>query len=120
MHEVKEDLLKILNQALELEQSAKVKYSTRAELITASLAKIEEGQRLKGIMEMPVLNLRNEKEAISFYRRIRHKVGDYRKELQTEFERLEGEIRNVIREEQEHSERLLLFIRQLEATVVSV
>ena len=117
MEAVKEDLFKILNQALELEHSARIRYSTRAEMITATLGKIEESHRFKVTKEILGTNLKDEKEAIAFYRRIRNKVGEYRKELQDEFERLEGEIRNVIADEQKHSERLSLFIRQLEEIV---
>ncbi len=117
MEEVKEDLLKILNQALELEHTARMQHSTRAEMITATLAKIEDGHKVKGAEEIMEINLRDEKEAIVFYKLIRSKVGDYRKELQYEFERLEGEVRNVISDEQEHLERLSSIIGQLEERV---
>ncbi len=117
MEEVKEDLLKIFHQALELEHTAKIHYSTRAEMITATLTKIEERHRIQGTKEIPGINLRDEKEAIAFYKWIRNKVVEYRKELQDEFERLEGEIRNIINDEQEHLERLSLFVGQLEERV---
>lgn len=117
MERVREDLLKILNQALELEHAAIVQYSTRAEMITATLAKIEKTRKAKGAKEVLGIDLSDEREAIAFYKRIRNRVGEYRKELQDEFERLEWEIRNVISDEQEHLERLSLFVEQLEERV---
>jgi rubrerythrin len=117
MEDVKEDLLRILNQALKLEQSAKVKYSSRAEMITALLKKIEEKQMSKSIKEISGIDIRDEQEAIAFYRRIRNRVGEYRKELQNEFKRIELAVHHVIQDEEEHSERLSLFIKQLEEMV---
>ncbi len=117
MERVREDLLKILNQALELEHAAIIQYSTRAEMITATLVKIEKTHQAKGTKEVLGIDLNDEKEAIAFYKLIRNKVGEYRKELQHEFERLDREIRNVINDEQEHLERLSLFVEQLEEMV---
>lgn len=117
MSELREDLLKTLNQALELEHTARIQYSSHAEMITATLTKIEERHRVKGTEEMSGINLMDEKEAIAFYKWIRNKVGEYRKELQNEFERLECEVHNAINDEQEHLERLSLFIGQLEERV---
>ncbi len=117
MERVREDLLKILNQALELEHAAIIQYSTRAEMITATLAKIESTRKAKGMKETLGIDLNDEKEAIAFYKRIRNQVGEYRKELQDEFGKLEGEIRNVINDEQERLERLSLFVEQLEERV---
>lgn len=117
MPEVREDLLSILNQALKLEHAARVQCFTRAEMITSTLAKIEETHRVKGTKENLELNLRDEKDAIAFYKLIRNKAGAYRRKLQDEFGRLEEEIRNVINDEQEHLERLSLFVEQLEERV---
>ncbi len=117
MEGVREDLLKILNQALELEHAAIMQYSTRAEMITATLAKIERTRKAKGIKQTFGIDLNDEKEAIAFYKRIRNQVGEYRKELQDEFEKLGWEIRSVINDEQERVERLSLFVEQLEEMV---
>ncbi len=117
MAEVKEDLLSILNQALKLEHTARTQYFTRAEMIAATLAKIEETHKVKVTKENLEINLRDEKDAIAFYKQIRNKVGEYRKKLQDEFGRLEEQIRNVINDEQEHLERLSLFVEQLEERV---
>ncbi|GEM_PF-3524974 len=117
MERVKEDLLRILNQALELEHTARIRYSTRAEMITSTLARIERTHKVKATKGITGINLRDEKEAIIFYKLIRNKVGDYRKKLQYEFERLELEIHNVINDEQKHLERLSFFVEQLEERV---
>ncbi len=117
MERVKEDLLKILNQALELEHTARIQYSTRAEMIASILANIEKTHKVKAANEIMEINLRDEKEAIAFYKLIRNKVGWYRRELQYEFEKLEWEIRSVISDEQEHLEQLSSFLGQLEERV---
>jgi len=117
MEAVKKDLLEILNQALELEHSARLQYSSRAKMITAALTKIEERHGVKGRKGMAEVNLRDENDAIAFYKWIRVKVREYRQELQDESERLAGEIHNVINEEQKHLDRLALFVSQLEEKV---
>jgi bacterioferritin (cytochrome b1) len=137
MDKIKEDLVKMLNQALELEHAARIQYLAHAELIkglgaeklierlkeiasdeekhegqfrkligdylggesTMGLAETHRGKDIKSILEV---NLKNEKEAIDFYKQIYQKVIDQKKNLPYEFETLEHEIRHVIIDEQEH------------------
>lgn len=117
MKEVKEDLLRILNQARELEHAARIQYSVRAQKIAATLEKIEKNYKSKRAKEIMEINLSDENEAIGFYKLIRSKVGEYRQEIQLELERLSGEIQTVINDEHEHLERLTLFVKKLEERV---
>jgi bacterioferritin (cytochrome b1) len=145
MAKIKDDLLKMLNQALELEHAARIQYLAHAELIkgleseklierlkeiasdeqkheeqfrnligsylggepTMGLAETHTAKDKKSILEV---NLKNEKEAIDFYKRIYQKVIDNKKDLQYEFETLEHEIRHVIIDEQEHVTELSLLL----------
>jgi len=145
MDKIKDDLLKMLNQALELEHAARIQYLAHAELIkglgaeklidrlkeiasdeekhqgqfrkligdylggepTMGLAETHRAKDIKSILET---NLKNEKEAIDFYKQIYQKVIDNKKDLQYEFETLEHEIRHVIIDEQEHVTELSLLL----------
>lgn len=145
MDKIKEELIEMLNQALELEHAARIQYLAHAELLkgleaekwierlkeiagdeekheekfrnligsylggesSMSLAKTHVAKDIKNILEV---NLRNEKEAIEFYRQIYQKVMDNKRNLQYEFETLEHEIRHVIIDEQEHVVELSLLL----------
>jgi bacterioferritin (cytochrome b1) len=137
MAEIKKQLCQMLNQALELEQAARIQYLSHAELIagetsekiverikeiaadekehedkfrnliggylggkpTMGLAQTHEANQKKEILE---INLKNEKEAIDFYKQIHQKIIDNKDQLTYEFETLEHELRHVIIDEQEH------------------
>lgn len=145
MGNIKADLIKMLNQALELEHAARIQYLAHAELIkglesgklierlkeiasdeqkheeqfrnlignylggepTMGLSETHRAKDIKSILEV---NLKNEKEAIDFYKQIYQKVIDNKKDLQYEFETLEHEIRHVIIDEQEHVTELSLLL----------
>lgn len=145
MEKVKEELIGMLNQALQLEHAARIQYLAHAELIKGSgaeklierlkeiasdeqkheeqfrnligsylggepsmgLSKTYTAKDTKSILEV---NLKNEKEAIDFYKQIYQKVIDNKKGLQYEFETLEHEIRHVIIDEQEHVVELSLLL----------
>jgi bacterioferritin (cytochrome b1) len=145
MDNIKADLAKMLNQALELEHAARIQYLAHAELIkgmgaekvierlkeiasdeqkheeqfrkligdylggepSMGLAKTNPAKDAKSILEV---NLKNEKEAIDFYKQIYQKVGDNKKSLPYEFETLEHEIRHVIIDEEEHVTELSLLL----------
>jgi bacterioferritin (cytochrome b1) len=145
MDKIKEELVGMLNQALELEHAARIQYLAHAELLkgleaekwierlkeiagdeekhegkfrnlignylggepSMSLAQTHRAKDIKNILEV---NLRNEKEAIDFYKQIYQKVMDNKKNLQYEFETLEHEIRHVIMDEQEHVTELSLLL----------
>jgi bacterioferritin (cytochrome b1) len=145
MDKIKEDLVKMLNQALELEHAARIQYLAHAELIKGlgaeklierlkeiasdeqkheeqfrnligsylggepamGLAQTHKAKDIKSVLEV---NLKNEKEAIDFYKQIYQKVIDNKKDLKYEFETLEHEIRHVIIDEQEHVTELSLLL----------
>lgn len=145
MADIKQELVKLLNQALELEHAARIQYLAHAELIKglnaeSIIARLKEiasdeekheakfrnligsylggepsmaissthvAKETKGILEV---NLKNEKEAIDFYKQIYKKVTDSKEKLQYEFETLEHEIRHVITDEQEHVAELSLLL----------
>ena len=117
---IKDDLLRILSEALELERTAYKQYHTRAEMITSTLANIEQTHGFEKRKEVLEVNLRDEREAIAFYKLMRNKVGEYRQKLYDDLERLEESIRNVINDEQAHVDRLSSFVGQLEERVESV
>lgn len=142
---IKEKLVKMLNQALELEHAARIQYLAHAELLkginaekiierikeiasdeekhegmfrnlignylggepSMGLAETHRAKDTKGILEV---NLKNEKEAIDFYKQIYNEVTDNKEKLQYEFETLEHEIRHVIVDEQEHVVELSLLL----------
>jgi bacterioferritin (cytochrome b1) len=72
-----------------------------------SLAKTYEAKETKKILQV---NLKGEKDAIDFYKKIYQKVIDNKKNLQYEFETLEHGIRHVIIDEQEHVIELSLLL----------
>jgi len=74
---------------------------------TMGLAETHKAEDTKDILEV---NLKNEKEAIDFYKQIYKKVTDNREELQYEFETLEHDIRHIIIDEQEHVSELSLLL----------
>lgn len=69
-----------------------------------------ERHRAGGTQEILELNLKNEKEAIDFYKQIYKKVCDNKDQLRYEFETLEHEVRHVIVDEQEHVVELSLLL----------
>ncbi len=134
---IKDELVKMLNAALELEHSARIQYLAHAELVeginadplierlteiagdeqkheemfrnlvgtillgepSMALAPTHRATDIKEILEV---NLKGEKDAIEYYRKIYRKVVDNKDALVYEFEKLEHEIRHVIIDEQEH------------------
>lgn len=142
---IKEQLLKMLNQALKLEHAARIQYLTHAELVKGAgaekiierlkeiasdeqeheeifreliggylggepamgLAETYEAKDTKEILEV---NLKGEKEAVDFYKRIYKKVIENKEHLQYEYETLEHGIRHVIIDEQEHIVELSLLL----------
>jgi bacterioferritin (cytochrome b1) len=78
-----------------------------------SLAMTHTAENFEQILD---INIKNEKEAIDFYKEIYHKVIDNKEELQYEFERLEHDVRHIILDEQEHVVELsLLFAKEYAA-----
>jgi len=145
MAEIKKELIKLLNQALELEHAVRIQYLAHAELIKglgaekiierlkeiASDEAKHEGQfrnlignyldgepsmgfaathGAKQTTKILEVNLKNEKEAIDFYKQIYAKVAENKQNLQYEFETLEHEIRHVIVDEQEHVAELSVLL----------
>ena len=144
---IKEELVKMLNRALELEHAARIQYLAHAELVTGPGAekiierlkeiasdeeehekkfreliggylggepsmKLAQTHRARGQKEILEINLKNEKEAIDFYKQIYKKVIDSKEKLRYEFETLEHELRHVIVDEQEHVSELSLLLRK--------
>lgn len=66
--------------------------------------------KAKGTKEILEVNLKGEKDAVDFYKRIYQKVIDNKRSLQYEFETLEHQIRHVIIDEQEHVTELNLLL----------
>jgi len=58
------------------------------------------------------INLKNEKEAIDFYKQIYNKILEHKQDLQYEFETLEHDVRHIIIDEQEHVIELSLILGQ--------
>jgi bacterioferritin (cytochrome b1) len=71
------------------------------------LAETHRAKETKKILEV---NLKDEKNAVSFYRQIYQKVIDNKKKLSYEFETLEHEVRHVIIDEQGHISELSLLL----------
>jgi bacterioferritin (cytochrome b1) len=71
------------------------------------LTETHRARDLKGILS---INLKNEKEAIDFYKRIYKKVIENKESLKYEFETVEHEIRHIIIDEQEHVVELSLLL----------
>ncbi|MBA7495038.1 hypothetical protein ES702_05617 [subsurface metagenome] len=74
---------------------------------TMGLAETFEAKDTKEILEV---NLKGEKEAVDFYKRIYKKVVENKEHLQYEYETLEHGIRHVIMDEQEHIVELSLLL----------
>jgi len=72
-----------------------------------SLAETFKAKDIKKILEV---NLKGEKDAVDFYKKIYQKVLDNKKILQYEFETLEHQIRHVIIDEQEHAIELSVLL----------
>lgn len=142
---IQEELVTMLNEALKLEQAARIQYLSHAELIKGVNAekiierlkeiagdelKHEEkfrnliGNYLDGVPAMALapthsatdlpgiltINLKGEKDAIDFYKRIYQKAIDNKKELPYVFETLEHELRHIIIDEEEHVTELTLLM----------
>jgi bacterioferritin (cytochrome b1) len=71
------------------------------------LAETHRATELKNILE---INLKGEKDAIDYYKKIYQKVTENRSALQYTYETLEHEIRHVIVDEQEHVTELSLLL----------
>lgn len=143
MASVKEELTKLLNQALELEHAARIQYLAHAELIAGTSAeeiinrlteiasdeekhekmfrgligdylggepsmKIAETYRAIGTEQILDRNIKNEKEAIDFYKQIYKKIMEGKDELPYAFETLEHGVRHIIIDEQEHAAELAI------------
>jgi bacterioferritin (cytochrome b1) len=139
------ELIKLLNQALELEHAARIQYLAHAELIKGLNAekiierlkeiasdeekhegkfrnligsyldgeptmKIGQTHPAKEIPEILEVNLKDEKSAIDFYKRIYQKVVENKEQLPYAFETLEHEIRHIIVDEQEHTTELSVLL----------
>jgi rubrerythrin len=72
--------------------------------------KIGQTHRAKEVKEILEINIKNEKEAIDFYKQMYKKVVDNKGNLPYEFETLEHDIRHVISEEQEHVTELSILL----------
>ncbi len=145
MENIKETLIKMLNQALELEHAARIQYLAHAELIkglnaekiierlkeiASDEAKHEDkfrnliGNYLDGepsmgiaathkageIQQILEVNLKGEKEAIDFYKKIYKTITENKEALPYVFETLEHEVRHIILDEQEHTAELLVLL----------
>ncbi|MDD5254449.1 MAG: ferritin-like domain-containing protein [Candidatus Omnitrophica bacterium] len=74
---------------------------------TMKLAETHPAQETEKILK---INLKNEKEAIDFYKEIYRKITENKDGLRYEFETLEHEVRHVIIDEQEHVVELSLLL----------
>jgi bacterioferritin (cytochrome b1) len=72
--------------------------------------KIAETHQANGTVKILEINLKNEKEAIDFYKQIYRKVTESKEALRYEFETLEHEIRHVIIDEEEHVTELSMLL----------
>jgi bacterioferritin (cytochrome b1) len=141
----KEEIVKMLNQALELEHAAHVQYLSHAELVDGLnaepiIARLQEiagdeekhqkkfrtliGDYLGGVPstgiaktypaktveEILEINLKNEKEAVDFYKKILEKINEEKENLPYEFFQLEHEVRHIIMDEQEHIAELKVLL----------
>jgi len=68
---------------------------------------LAETHRAKSTKQILEVNLKGEKDAIDYYKKIYQKVIDNKESFPYEFETLEHEIRHVIVDEQEHVSELL-------------
>ncbi|MBN1595945.1 ferritin-like domain-containing protein [candidate division FCPU426 bacterium] len=74
---------------------------------TMEMGETHREQDIEGILN---INLKNEKEAIDFYKEIYRKAKDHKDSLPYVFERIEHELRHVILDEQEHVTELSLLL----------
>jgi len=74
-----------------------------------SIAETHAADEMLAILEV---NLKGEKDAIDFYKKIYKKITDNKDSFQYEFETLEHDLRHVIIDEQEHVTELLLLIEE--------
>jgi len=137
MSNVKDEIVKMLNQALELEHAARIQYLAHAELIKGTcseklIERIKEiasdeakhedkfrnliGFYLGGVPSMGIaatheakdidnilqVNLKDEKTAIDFYKKIHAKIIANKDAFTYCYEALEHEVRHIILDEQEH------------------
>lgn len=132
----KQELINMLNRALELEHSARIQYLSHAKLVVGRdsdpiVARLEEiagdeqkheekfrdcleilnatpSMKLEKVFEAKTtdeilkVNLKGEKEAVDFYRKIIEELKKSKDELPYEYEFIEHEVRHVIIDEQEH------------------
>src|SRR3989338_6580074 len=71
------------------------------------IAKTNAAKTVKDILE---INLKNEKEAVDFYKKILDKINKEKQDLPYEFLQLEHEVRHVIMDEMEHIAELKLLL----------
>jgi bacterioferritin (cytochrome b1) len=71
---------------------------------------IAQTHKADGIKETLEVNLKNEKEALDFYKQIYNKVIENKVKLVYSFETLEHAIRHIIIDEQEHAAELSLLL----------
>ena len=71
------------------------------------IAKTNAAKTVKDILE---INLKNEKEATDFYKKILDKINKEKQDLPYEFLQLEHEVRHVIMDEMEHIAELKLLL----------
>jgi len=145
MENIKNQLIKMLNQALELEHAAMIQYLAHAELIkglnsekiierlkeiASDEAKhadsfrnlignyleaepsmgIASTHKANGTARILEVNLKDEKEAIDFYKKIYKKIFEGKDALPYIFESLEHAVRHIIIEEQEHVTELSVLL----------
>ena len=72
--------------------------------------KLDETHNAKGTKAILDINLKNEKEAIDFYKQIYRKAVDNKDSFPYEFETIEHALRHVIIDEQEHVVELSLLL----------
>ena len=140
-----EELVEMLNHALELEHAARIQYLAHAETIKGLnseklIERIKEiasdelehekmfremiGAYLGGIPSMGMtethpaseinqildVNMKQEKDAIDFYKKIYRTIVDNKEKLPYQFEALEHTLRHIILDEEEHVSELSLLM----------
>jgi len=94
----------------ELEHEEKYRTLIGAYLGGEPTMELDKTYRAKETKEILEINLKNEKEAIDFYKKIYKKILDNKDQLPYEFETLEHELRHIIIDEQEHVTELKLLL----------
>lgn len=74
---------------------------------STGIAKTYPAKTIKQILEV---NLRNEKEAVDYYKTVLEKINAEKKNLPYEFFQLEHEVRHIIMDEQEHIAELKILL----------